>query len=500
MNDNVFFDSKSFNTAGQSVTIDQPAYCKSMNWTGTTNTPTFTGYQILSIYGSLILNASMNVTYSGYYGGIYFKSNNPGNTIQTFGKTLSSPITFDGLGGTWTLQDSLTTTGSIGKYNGTLNTNNVTVNAASFYSGGIGALTLGSSVINVSSGWSVSDPNLTFNAGTSTINLTGFNSNFGSDSRTYYNINFTGTGTSTFNPASSVFHNVSFSTDATINGGATYNNLTLGTSKTTSLGGTQTINGTFTCNGTCGVPAALTSGTISKTSGSVAINYVRLQYVTATGGATFTANNTTDFGNNTGWILNLAPSRNIYWIGNTGNWTDAAHWSLTSGGASAGCIPTPYDNVFFNAGSFNDGGKIVTIDQPAYCKSMNWTGVTNTPTLAGDQSLYIYGSLILNASMNVTYSGYYGGIYFKSNNPGNTIQTFGKTLSSPITFDGLGGTWALQDSFTTTSGISQYNCTLNTNNVTINAAYFYIGGIGALTLGSSVINVSSGWNLSDPKP
>ncbi|MBK9043184.1 MAG: hypothetical protein IPN97_08335, partial [Saprospiraceae bacterium] len=137
---------------------------------------------------------------------------------------------------------------------------------------------------------------------------------------------------------------------------------------------------------------ALNNGTISKTSGVVTVNYVNMQNVTAIGGATFNASNSTNLGNNNGWNFLPISSQNLYWIGNGGNWTDASHWSLSSGGPASGCIPSPYDNVFFDVNSFTSGGQTITINQTAYCKSMNWNGVSNSPTLAGNNSLNIHGS------------------------------------------------------------------------------------------------------------
>src|SRR3989304_10624023 len=170
-----------------------------MDWTGARNSSTLSGSSKLNIYGSLTLNSSMNITYTG---SIYFKSNEPGNTIQTFGKTLSSHITFDGLGGEWILQDNLNLSSSANIYllAGALNTNNVTVNANTFGSdvSGIRSLTLGSSTINISVAigwaWYISGSNFGLDAGTSTINLTGENAFFWGGNLTYYNVTFTGKG------------------------------------------------------------------------------------------------------------------------------------------------------------------------------------------------------------------------------------------------------------------------------------------------------------------
>ena len=190
---------------------------------------------------------------------------------------------------------------------------------------------------------------------------------------------------------------------------------------------------------------------------------------------------------------------NLFWIGNSGNWSDATHWSATSGGVSCNCIPTQNDAVFFNANSFTNGGQLVTIDISASCNSMNWTGVTNSPTLAGTLALNIYGSFILNSSMFITFSG---NLNFRSTNLLNNIQTFGKSLLSPVLFDGAGGGWILQDNLTTSSSIDLTTGSLNTNGVTVNAFYFTSSGSGVrtLTLGASTLNLSySGtwaWNVS----
>ena len=108
------------------------------------------------------------------------------------------------------------------------------------------------------------------------------------------------------------------------------------------------------------------------------------------------------------------------------------------------------------------------IDQIAYCSSMSWSGVTNTPTMAGGNTLNVHGSLTLSPAMNYTYTGT---IYFKSTEAGNTILSANKTFTS-ISFDGLGGEWTLEDDLTCYSGISLSKGSLYTNGVTLNAYSF----------------------------
>ena len=37
----------------------------------------------------------------------------------------------------------------------------------------------------------------------------------------------------------------------------------------------------------------------------------------------------------------------FYWVGNNGDWNDASHWAITSGGNGGIGIPAQNDDVFF---------------------------------------------------------------------------------------------------------------------------------------------------------
>ncbi|HEY8935027.1 MAG TPA: S8 family serine peptidase [Cyclobacteriaceae bacterium] len=67
----------------------------------------------------------------------------------------------------------------------------------------------------------------------------------------------------------------------------------------------------------------------------------------------------------------LNSSLTYYWIGNSGNWNDSAHWSLTTGGTSVNAIPTANDNVIFDDNSF-DGILLrsVTLTSDVTCNKM----------------------------------------------------------------------------------------------------------------------------------
>src|ERR1035437_7060772 len=423
--DSVYFDANSFTISGQTVTVDQTIVsCADMNWTNVTNMPTFAGTNANTwrIYGSLTFVSGMTVNLGGP---ISFESTTMNKTITMAGKSFGYTVTFNGIGGGWILQDAFTALNTIYLNNGTLTSNNYPVSCSSFYSTSstTRALNMGSSVFtvtNISTIWQVVSTGMTVNAGTSTINATcnqgGWNVDFNGGGFTYYDLNFTGPalGPSGYGDISdnNTFHNISFASpgkiygsnifnmatfnaEGTIISNNTYNTLVFspGYTYTLSAGATQTVNTNFSATGNCGALIAIksnTSGTqtnISKATGVLNISYVTLKDINATGGATFIASNAIDFGDNTGWTINILASQNLYWIGNSGNWGDGNHWSLTSGGSPSGCSPSPVDNVLFDANSYSLTAQTTTIDVPtAYCNNMTWTNVTNNPTFSGTNS------------------------------------------------------------------------------------------------------------------
>ncbi|MBK8450234.1 MAG: hypothetical protein IPL42_09545 [Saprospiraceae bacterium] len=121
---------------------------------------------------------------------------------------------------------------------------------------------------------------------------------------------------------------------------------------------------------------------------------------------------------------------------------------------------------------------------------MNWTGVTNTPTLDGGSQLDVYGSFTLANNMNLTYSG---SLNFKSSAAGNTITTAGKTILFQSSFDGAGGEWILQDAFTATNNdifVNRGNLNTNGQYVKCRRLHSTSGLIRSLTLGSSTIELN----------
>jgi len=205
--DNVYFDANSFNATGQTVTLNvaNPA-CNSMNWTGVLYNPTLAGSsQILNIYGSLTLVTGMTANLAK----VNFEATSTGQTITMGSQIMTGDINFNGIGGGWTLQDSLKTDNASFVYlnNGSLNTNNQKVLVGRFISANNNtrSLTLGTSEITLLNGggwqyiWYISGTGLTFSGASSTINMgrsTGYLSYpyFYGGSRTYGSINLYASG------------------------------------------------------------------------------------------------------------------------------------------------------------------------------------------------------------------------------------------------------------------------------------------------------------------
>ncbi len=262
-------------------------------------------------------------------------------------------------------------------------------------------------------------------------------------------------------------------------------------------GQTTTINKVLSMDGSC-TGAIILQSTVAgvqailhKTSGAVIGNYISLRDIKAEGGPTFTANNSVDLGNNSGWTINTAASLSLYWVEGTGNWDDSAHWSFTSGGPGGACVPTAIDDVFFDYKSFTANGQTVTVNTGnAVCRNKTWAGAKFNPTLAGPSinALRIYGSLTFISDMSNTFSGI---VYFEATTSGNTVTSSGKTFNNDVVFQGTGG-WTLQDDLTTSAVWQLRSGSLSTNGKTVQCNRFSSteGNVRGLNIANSLVKIT----------
>ena len=556
--DNVLFDANSFLTTGNTITVDiLNTSINNMTWTGVANTPTFvmSAGKTMEVSGSITLAEAMVFNNVGH---IKLTSTSSSNTLTTLGQDVGT-ITFDGVDGVWDLSDDFKCA-AMNLLNGTFNSNDYTIDQTSAWPGvyqgsgsgvssgifssnsNIRTLNLGASTLNLSawvgSPFNLTDAtNLTFIGDQTTINVTGNNNN---GTQTFHG-GGQDFGTLTFSIGKVVggngwvitgdnsFSNLSFPQNGYLNGSNTITNLSLsagGTYKFKSDATQVITNYDQTGTGSCLAPIALISdastvSTLSITApADIVLAYATLQNIAVTGGATFTATNSVDLGGNTGWtsIGSLeATNHDLYWIGGTGNWSDPAHWSLSSGGEQYGFLPTAEDNVLFDANSFLTTGNTITVDiLNTSINNMTWTGVANTPTfvMSAGKTMEVSGSITLAEAMVFNNVGH---IKLTSTSSSNTLTTLGQDVGT-ITFDGVDGVWDLSDDFKC-AAMNLLNGTFNSNDYTIDQTSAWPGvyqgsgsgvssgifssnsNIRTLNLGASTLNLSawvgSPFNLTD---
>jgi hypothetical protein len=139
--DNVIFNSASNATAYTVTLATAAANCLDLTVAGpASGNVTFAGSVALNVAGSMTLPASgMTRTYTG---GITFNTTSSGKTVTTNGVSLAGAITFDGVGGAWTLGGALTTTGAVTLTNGSVALSSYTLTCSSFSSNNSNTRTL----------------------------------------------------------------------------------------------------------------------------------------------------------------------------------------------------------------------------------------------------------------------------------------------------------------------------------------------------------------------
>lgn len=140
--DNVFFDANS-NTGTAAFTVTMAtvaAVCADFDATAVDGVMTLGGTVGIDVYGSLLWPAT-NFS-RAYTGTTTFRATTTGKTITTSGLTIASSITFDGVGGGWTLGSAITTSSNFTLTNGSLNLGGFTATGFNFGSNNSNTRTL----------------------------------------------------------------------------------------------------------------------------------------------------------------------------------------------------------------------------------------------------------------------------------------------------------------------------------------------------------------------
>ena len=181
-----------------------------------------------------------------------------------------------------------------------------------------------------------------------------------------------------------------------------------------------------------------------------------------------------------------------FWVGGTGNWdATTTHWSATSGGAGGASVPTAADTVTFDTNS-NVGTTAftVTVTTAALCSDLLVATLDGAMTLAGSVGITVSGQLSLPPT-NFTWSSV-GLLTFNATTVGRFITTSGNVINSPITFNGVGGVWQLQDALTAPSstGVTLTAGTLDLNSKTLTCAIFSSNNSNTRTIAFGTGNIT----------
>jgi len=476
----VFDDTGSVGT----VTIDQAWNIGTFDASARTSAMTLSGSGAPFVYGDWDFGTGVT---SSNTGTITFSKRGT-QTITSNGVTFGCPVTINSVTGIVQLADALTigSTRTLIFLTGTFDalTYNITVGFVVFGFGvktikmGSGTWTLSGSAGNV---WDCFTTGLNFYKGTANIVL----SDTGTSSRS-----FLGAGLS-YNKLT-IGGTTGIST-LTITGNNQFTELasTKTVAHTISLGTTTQTFGKWTVTGTLGNVVTLTgTGTAHILAGACtdSIDYL------AMGSIGFSANSPGEFyagANSTGTAAapvyrTAKPADSTrYWVGGTGNWSDTARWSTSSGGASGASVPRSHDDVVFdslsNATAYT--ATVNTVTGGIRMKSLTIAGpLVGNVTLAGSAAIDgIHGSVTLPATgLTRTYTG---NITLSGSTSGLTLTTNGVALASAITVNGVGCEWALGSALNSGTGqfiIREGGLDLSSYNLTA----------GELTLSSTPANTT----------
>jgi len=478
-------------TAGTAVVSITAGSVRDLDFTDGTNPTGYAGAlgnSVVTIYGNF--KASTGMTRTAGTSSYTFAATSGTKTITTAAVVFDCPFNFNGVGGTWQLQDALTSgagrtctltagTLDLNGYTlttGLLNASNANTRTLAFGTGKIVVIGTSGSVFSAttSTGLTVTGTNplvqaTVGGAGTRTISLGNVGEanaisvdvTAGSDiislsttSGAYKNVNFTGfTGTVSIANSIIVYGNWNY-------GGTTIQGVGTGTVTFAATSGTKTITsngfsfpGNVTFNGVGGtwqlqdamttsstVITTLTNGTLNLngytlTTGSFYSDNTNIRVLAfGTGKIVVTSNNSAPFNVDNALNFSYTGTSNIeaYYTGAVG--VRYLVIGNTTGGSEAVAM-----NLKVTVGTD-------TVYIYKYWNNLDFTGFAGTYGNLGFK--IFYGSFTLVSGMTVEPVAGAETLTFAATSGPKTITSAGKTIDYPTTFDGVGGTWAMQDAFT----------------------------------------------------
>jgi len=203
-------------------------------------------------------------------------------------------------------------------------------------------------------------------------------------------------------------------------------------------------------------------------------------------------------------VLSLSSwARTLYWVNDGGNWNDASHWSVTSGGKGGAGIPGSADDVVFDLNSFSYPYEVINLSGTASCNSFQTLPDVPYIQFVGNSlsKLEVHGSFDLQGLIDWQYTGT---VHFTSAQAGNKIAAKWGNFKGGVCFDGS-GSWELSNMLYA-AAISISSGNINVNGFEIACDNLKIEGYqnkkldlsgGILYIGKQLVQVNSGnFNLN----
>lgn len=271
---------------------------------------------------------------------------------------------------------------------------------------------------------------------------------------------------------------------------------------TIALGTTTQTFGAWTVSGTVGnVVTVSGTGVITIAGAAVSgVDYLALGTTTVSAtspGEFYAGANSTATSAAAPLYLTAKPADSTrYWVGGTGNWSDTARWSTSSGGGSGASVPRSHDDVVFDSAS-NATAYTATVNAVTggiRCKALTIAGpLSGNLTLAGSTAIDgIHGNVSL-AATGITRT-YTGAITLSGSATGRTLTTNSVTLGSSITVNGFGCGWSLGSALSmgSSGNLGLRAGSFNTANFNLTCTELNILTFNtvSISLGSSTVSLS----------
>lgn len=348
--DDVIFDS---NSGTGTVTVNAIANMRDCTFAQTQLITLTNAAYAFNIYGNWTLcdNAYLNTSFTGT-GYVYLKATTSVN-ITSNGCTMAwNRLYFDGVGGSFTIQDNMNTAASIYMLNGTLIGDNKTITTGTirveFNANSIFTLNIPNSVLNIN-GYMYAVGYLNINALNSVININGNTCQF---HRTNGTLNIVNLNVDNCN----VYVNC-LELSYTGSGYLAFRNSKINKLK---------INGIDSTRYRCIINSELSTSAILECD-SLEFSNVDFRDIVGAGTANWDLSAITggsgDCGGNSGIIFTTAQTQYFKHTLGVVNWSDATKWFSNYERTIAGRVPLPQDNAIFDENSFT-GASTLTLNVP----------------------------------------------------------------------------------------------------------------------------------------